>query len=311
MNLRIVGKYLSYLLWAEAAFMAVPALVSLYYGEFPSLGAFAASALLCVGAGWLFHLPCRGAKGALYIRESFVIAGTGWVFISLFGAFPFFFSGGIPNFINAFFESVSGFSTTGASILQDVGVLSKGLIFWRSFTLWLGGIGVVSFLVAILHSQEGSGRSLNLLRAEIPGPQVGKLLPKTRESIRMMYGIYLGLSGLTLLFLLLGRMPLFDALCTMFGTAGTGGFSFRNDSFSSFSTYLQIVCAVFMALFGINFSLYFLLPRRQWKAFFKDEELRLYLSIIAGAVVLVTISLFSSGFGSLPQSLHHAFFTVS
>lgn len=311
MNLRIVSKYLSYLMWAEAGFLLVPMVVSLIYREGGTALAFVVTAVVCAVAASLLYFPFRKENSPLYVRESFVIAGTGWTMLSLFGALPFILSGEIPGFIDALFESVSGFSTTGASVVADVEALSKGIVFWRSFTLWLGGIGVLSFLVAILRAKVGSGGSLHLLRAEIPGPEFGKVLPKTKESIRMVFGIYLGLSGLNLLFLLLGGMPLFDALCTMFGTAGTGGFSFKNDSFSSFSPYLQTVCAVFMALFGVNFSLYFLVLRGQWRAVLKDEELHLYGGILAGAVVFITLSLVRAGFGSIGNSLHHAFFTVS
>ncbi len=311
MNFRMTGKYLSYLVWAMAIFMLPPALVSFLYREPHAVFSLLAAIGICAGIGLVFFLLCRTATGSIYAREGLVIAGAGWIIVSLLGALPFVLSGEIPHYIDAFFETVSGFTTTGASILTDVEAMSHGLLFWRSFTHWLGGIGVLAFVLAIVRAQGGAGFSLHLLRAESPGPQVGKMLPKTHQSVRFLFLIYLVLSLINLSFLLAGRMPLFDALCTMFGTAGTGGFGIKADSMASYSPYLQNVCTVFMALFGVNFSLYFLLVRKEWKAALKDEELHVYVGIMLSTTALITLSLVLQHTWRFQDSLHHAAFTVS
>ena len=222
---------------------------------------------------------------------------------------PFWFSREIPRYIDAFFEIVSGFTTTGSSILPNVEALSKSILYWRSFSHWLGGMGVLVFLLAFTGGK-GQGFTMHLLRAESPGPNVGKLVPKMRQTASILYIIYIALTVIDLIFLLLGDMPLFDAVCTAFGTAGTGGFGVKNDSMASYSPYLQNVTTVFMALFGINFSCYYLLLLRQWKSVFRDEELRLYIGIILASVLLITLNI-RDMYPTLEETVRHASFTVS
>lgn len=310
MNFKMIGRYISFLMMLEAVFLLPSVLVGFIYSEPESIAALLITSALCAGLGFILYLICRKENSPVYARESFVVAGFGWLLLSAFGALPFFISGEIPNYIDAFFETVSGFTTTGASILVNVEQMSHPLLFWRSFTHWLGGVGVLAFLLALVHAQKGSGFTLHLLRAESPGPQVGKMMPKMHQSMRALYGVYIGLSVLNLIFLLAGGMPLFDSFCTMFGTAGTGGFGIKADSMASYSPYLQNVTTVFMALFGVNLSLYFLLLRKQWRAVLRDGELRLYVGIIVVATALITINI-TPQFASVGQALHHAAFTVS
>ena len=235
-----------------------------------------------------------------------------WITMSLLGALPFFLSGAIASYVDAFFEIVSGFTTTGASILSDVEALPKSLLYWRSFSHWLGGMGVLVFLLALSGESKGSGFTMHLLRAESPGPDVGKLVPKMKQTAKILYIIYIALTLINIFFLLIGNMSLFEALCTAFGTAGTGGFGINNDSLTSFSPYLQNVTTVFMFLFGINFSCYYLLLLRQFKSIFKDEELRLYIGLAVLATGLIVWNTCTTHFdGDIWTSLRHAAFQVS
>ncbi|MGD9560066.1 MAG: TrkH family potassium uptake protein [Oscillospiraceae bacterium] len=311
MNYKIVAKYLAYLVLVEAVFMLPSTAVGLIYGEYHAALCLLVTAGVCAVVGLALRLAGRGARASFYAREGFVVAGLGWLMVSLLGALPFVISGEIPNYFDAFFESASGFTTTGASVLANVEALSHAMLFWRSFTHWLGGIGVLAFILAVVRAGSSSGFGLHLLRAETPGPQVGKIAPKMRESARLLLLVYGALSAVNLALLLVGGMPLFDAFCTMFGTAGTGGFGIKNDSMASYSPYLQTVTTVFMALFGVNFALYYLVVRRQWRAALRDEELRLYVGIMLGAIALITISVAASGQLPWGQSLHHSAFTVS
>ena len=227
------------------------------------------------------------------------------------GCLPFRFSGEIPRFIDAFFEIVSGFTTTGASILTDVEALSRGLLYWRSFSHWVGGMGVLVFLLAIAPSgDKGTGFTMHLLRAESPGPSVGQLVPKIRKTAAILYMLYVALTALDVIFLLLGRMPVFEAVCTAFGTAGTGGFGVKADSMASYSPYLQNVTTVFMLLFGVNFSCYYLLLLRQFRAVFRDEELRLYFGIVLGSIALIVWNL-RGFYPTFRETVRHAAFQVS
>lgn len=311
MNYRVVGKYLSYLVLVEAAFLLIPVLVSAVYREYFNIPGLLLSVAICAAAGLALWLTCRREPAHIYPKEGFVVAGLGWVLVSLFGVLPYLLTGEIPHFVDALFESVSGFTTTGASILVDVEAMSRGLLFWRSFSHWLGGIGILVFVLTIVRAQKGAGSSIHLLRAEATGPQVGKIMPKTRGSVRMLYIIYIVLTALCFLFLLLGKMPVFDALCTTFSTAGTGGFGTKNDSLASYTPYIQSVVTIFMAVFGVNFSLYYFLVRREWKTVLKDEELRLYAGIMLGAAFLIAGVNYFSRLGSFGYSLHHSAFTVS
>ena len=310
MNFKIIGRFIAQILTIEGVFMIPAALLCLYYREPDALfGFLIAMAAIAVTAFLLFAL-CRKAPRALDAREGMVCVGTSWIILSLFGCLPFFVSRQIPNFIDAFFEIVSGFTTTGASILTDVEALSKGLLYWRSFSHWLGGMGVLVFLLAIAPGGKDTGFTMHLLRAESPGPSVGKLVPRMRKTALILYLIYIALTVLDMIFLLIGKMPLFDAICTAFGTAGTGGFGIKNDSIAGYSPYLQNVTTVFMFLFGINFSCYYLLLLRQFKNVFKDEELRTYVITVLAAIILITVNI-RSLYPTLQETLRHSAFTVS
>ena len=311
MNYKMMGRFVAQILTIGAVFMLPALAISLFYGERQAVFAFLATLGIFAAVIGLLRLTCRGAASAFYAREGLVCAGISWIVLSLLSCLPFWFSREIPKFIDAFFEIVSGFTTTGASILPEVESLSWGILYWRSFSHWLGGMGVLVFLLAFTpEGSKGQGFTMHLLRAESPGPNVGKLVPKMRKTAGILYLLYIGLTVLNVIFLLFGGMPLLEAVCTAFGTAGTGGFGVKNDSLASYSPYIQNVTTVFMTLFGINFSCYFLLLVGQVRAVFKDEELRLYLGILAGSVVLIVLNLrgFYSTFG---ETLRHAAFQVS
>ena len=243
-------------------------------------------------------------------QEGFAATGLSWIFMSAFGALPFFLSGQIPSYVDAFFEMVSGFTTTGASILTDVEALSRCNLFWRSFSHWLGGMGVLVFLLAVVPgARKNGGTGIYLMRAESPGPSVDKLTPHLRQTAMILYGIYILLTALCIVCLLLGGMPVFDSFCIAFGTAGTGGFAIKNSSMGGYSCFLQTVVTVFMFLFGVNFSLYYMLLLRKFKAVFKNEELRLYFGIAAGSIVLIAINI-SRMYNTAYEAVHHAAFQV-
>lgn len=290
MNYRMVGRMLAIVLRFVALFMLPAAIISAAMGEMPAFWSFVVTmALMLLLSLLTCALPPR--KQTLYAREGFVVVALAWLMLSVLGALPFFFSRAIPNFVDCLFETASGFTTTGASILTDVEALPKGLLYWRSFTHWLGGMGVLVFLLAITPYTSGSGDSLHIMRAESPGPQVSKLVPHTWQSARILYLIYIGMTVLELLLLLLGGMPLFDAVTAAFGTAGTGGFAVLADSIASYSPYLQWVITVFMALFGVNFGIYYLLLHGSFRKALKNEELRVYLAVmlLSSAVIFVNI----------------------
>ncbi len=311
MNKKMIGRLLGVLLLMEAAFMLPAAAVCFLYGETGApMRAFAATIALLAAVGGAALSLCHDASRDLYAREGFIIVSLGWLLLSAFGALPFTFSGEIPNYIDALFETISGFTTTGASILTNVEGLSHGLLYWRSFTHWLGGMGMRVFLLAVVPSGKGGGYSIHILRAESPGPSVGKIVPRMRQTASLLYKMYIALTVLCAAFLLAVGMPLFDSLCTAFGTAGTGGFGIKNDSMASYSPYLQNVCTVFMALFGVNFSIYFLLLMREWKAALFDEELLTYVGIMLGAMFLIAVDILPR-YANFGEAFHHASFTVS
>ena len=310
MNFKMMGRLMAQILTIESLFMLPALFISLYHGEDAAIRGFLYTlALMLVLEGILFLL-CRKAPDGFYAKEGMVCVGLSWVFLSLVGCLPFYISREIPRYIDAFFEIVSGFTTTGASILSDVEALSRGLLYWRSFSHWLGGMGVLVFLLAIGPGSNEKGFTMHLLRAESPGPDVGKLVPRMRKTAGILYVLYILLTVLNLIFLLIGKMPLFDAVCTAFGTAGTGGFGIKNDSIAGYSPYIQNVTTVFMALFGINFSCYYLLLLRQWKGVFKDEELRFYLAIVFGSILLIVLNL-RGYYDTLEETIRHAAFQVS
>ena len=310
MNFKMMGRFLSQIIGIEAVFL-VPALcISIGYGEWNAVRGFLYTLAIMVVLGGALFLLCRKAGRLFGAREGFVCVSFSWIVLSLLGCLPFYFSGSIPNFIDALFEIVSGFTTTGASILSDVEALEKGLLYWRSFSHWLGGMGVLVFLLAISSGSGKEGFTMHLLRAESPGPDVGKLVPRMRQTALILYVIYMVMTVINVIFLLAGGMPFLDALCTAFGTAGTGGFGVKNDSMGSYSPYIQNVTTIFMFLFGVNFSCYYLLLLRQFKSIFKDEELRTYIGIAVAAVVLLVLSI-RPLYGTLEESVRHAAFQVS
>ena len=310
MNFKMTGRLMAQILTIESLFMLPALFISLYHGETGAVRGFLYTLALMIVLEGLLFLLCRKASGGFYAKEGLVCVGLSWIILSLLGCLPFYISREIPHFIDAFFEIVSGFTTTGASILSDVEALSKGLLYWRSFSHWLGGMGVLVFLLAIGSGSKEKGFTMHLLRAESPGPDVGKLVPRMRKTAAILYVLYIGLTVLNIVFLLVGKMPLFEAVCTALGTAGTGGFGVKNDSLASYSPYIQNVTTVFMALFGINFSSYYLLILGQWKGVFKDEELRMYILIILGAVVLIVLDL-RGYYATLSETIRHAAFQVS
>ncbi len=309
MNFKMMGKFLSQIISIEAAFLLPALTISLCCGEWRAVQGFLVALIAMVSLGGVLYLLCRKAGRLFGAREGFVCVSFCWIVLSLLGALPFCVSGAIPNYIDAVFETVSGFTTTGASILSDVEALPKGLLYWRSFTHWVGGMGVLVFLLAIAPGG-GKGFTMHLLRAESPGPDVGKLVPKMKQTATILYLIYICLTVLNMIFLLCGGMPLLDAVCTAFGTAGTGGFGVKNDSLAGYSPYLQWVTTIFMFLFGVNFSCYYLLLLKQIRGVFKDEELRLYFGIAITAVVLITLNIFRM-YDTLGESIRHAAFQVS
>lgn len=311
MNYKMMGKFLSKILMVEAAFMVPALLISVFTGSWPAVYGFALSIGIVLAVGIGMYLLCRNSTKRFYAREGMVCVAGIWVAISLFGSLPFVFSEEIPNFIDALFEIVSGFTTTGSSILGNVEALSPGIMYWRSFSHWVGGMGVLVFLLALSsNGEKGKGYTMHLLRAESPGPNVNKLVPKMRTTARILYMIYVGLTLLDFMFLLIGRMPVFDAVCTALGTAGTGGFGIKNDSIAGYSPYIQNVCTIFMFLFGINFSCYYLLLIRHVKEVVVDQELRLYVIIFVVSILLITLNV-RGLYGSLGETVRHAAFQVS
>ena len=291
MNHFLVFRYIGFALLAEAVLMIPALLISFFTGETQVAIAFAAAIVLTAFVGGaLSRLPNK--SGGMRAREGFAIVALAWIVISFFGALPFYFSQAIPSFIDCWFETVSGFTTTGASILSAVEGFPRGLLYWRSFTHWVGGMGVLVLLLAVMPLARGNGESFQLMRAESPGPSVGKLTPTLRHTSRMLYGIYCAMTVLEIVLLLLGKMPLFDAVTHAFGTAGTGGFSIKNLSVGAYdSVYIQLVIGIFMALFGVNFAVYYLLLTRQFRAAFRNEELRVYLGTMLCATLVIGLNI--------------------
>ncbi len=310
MNIKVIAHLMGLILVLEAAFMVPAVLIALYDGDMLVVQSLLLTMLaMAVTAGLLLY-AARTRRRSFYAQEGFITVGLSWIVMSVFGCLPFVISGEIPLFVDALFEVVSGFTTTGASILPDVEAISRGLLYWRSFTHWLGGMGMLVFLLAVVPQGPGSGYSLHLLRAESPGPSVGKLTPRLGQTAKTLYLIYVALTVLCCLFLLAGGMPLFDSVCTALGTAGTGGFGIRGDSLASYSHYLQGVVTVFMALFGVNFSIYYLLLLREFKVALLDEELRLYGGLMIGSIALIAWNT-APLFGSVWEAVHHSAFQVS
>jgi len=310
MNYRMIVRMLSITLRIVAVLMLPALVIAIGCHEIPAAGAFA----ITIALMFLLSLTTnvfKPRKTTFYAREGFVITALVWVMLSAVGALPFYLSGSIPSYVDCLFETVSGFTTTGASILNDVESLPYSILYWRSFTHWVGGMGVLVFLLAVSTYAGGKGDSMFIMRAESPGPQVSKLVPRTMQTARILYLIYTGMTVIEVILLLLGGMPLFDAVTLSFGTAGTGGFGVRNDSIMSYSPYLQWVITIFMILFGVNFGLYYLILMRSFGRVWRDEELRFYLIIILAAVAVITVSILPAMNGNISDSVRHAAFQVA
>lgn len=306
MNYSIIVYIIGWILKFQAVFMLLPCMTALIYQEKEGF-----IFLIVMAASVLAGIPLtvkKPAKKVFYAKEGFVTVALSWIVMSIIGALPFMLSGAIAHPVDALFETVSGFTTTGASILSDVEVLPHCTLIWRSFTHWIGGMGVLVFILSLLPLT--GGYHLNLMKAESPGPSVSKLVPKVQSTAKILYGIYLGLTILLICLLLLGGMPLFDTLCTAFGTAGTGGFGIKNDSIASYSTYLQVVITVFMILFGVNFNFYFLLLTKKFVQAFRCEEVRCYLGIIFVSIAIITFNALHM-FSSVGHAIQQAGFQVA
>lgn len=297
------------LLVCESLTLLPATIISLIYkdGDFPAF-LYTILLILFLGLSMMFIKP---QNSNISPKDGFVIVALGWLLISLFGALPFYFSGTIPSFVDAFFESSSGFTTTGSTLLSDIENLPRGILFWRSFTIWVGGMGILVLTIAILPSM-GIG-SMQIMKAESPGPIIGKIVPRLGTSAKILYGIYLGLTLIQIILLILAGMPVYDAFLHAFGTLGTGGFSNKNLSVSHYDSILiDIIIAVFMILSGINFSLYYFILRGNVKSFFKDQELRLYFIIMGSSIFLITCDLlYHSHYGSITSAFRYSGFQIA
>jgi len=307
MNYRLIIFILSIILKFEALFLLPPALVGVFYGEHRNALVFLCVSALCGFLGLL--LSMLGKQNALlHTREGFLAVSSGWIIMSVFGCLPFIFTGDIPSFTNALFETVSGFTTTGSSILTDVEAMSKSCLFWRSLTHWIGGMGVFVFIMALLPMMGGS--TMNLMKAESTGPSVGKLVPKVKDTAKILYGIYIFMTILLTIILLFLGMNLFEALTLTFGTVGTGGFGLLNTSIGSYSHAVQYTIGIFMILSGINYSAYFCILCGKIKDAFKLEEVRAYLGVILFSILLITFNIVPI-YGNIADAFRYSFFQVS
>ena len=308
MNYKMIRYIIGMILVAESAFMVLPMLVAVFYGEYDVLMPFVYSILSAFAAGVIFGIK-KPKNDLVFAKESYVSVAAGWILVSIFGAMPFYLSGAIPSLVDALFETVSGFTTTGATILAEVETLPKGILFWRAFTQWIGGMGIIMFLLML--TQFSEGHSLYIMRAEVPGPTVGKIAPKSSSNSLILYGIYSGLTVIEAVLLLFGGMGVFDAVTTAMSTAGTGGFSVRNAGIAAYeSAYIEWIVAIFMMVFGINFNLYYLMLLRRFKIAFKSEELRVFLAIVAICTLVMGISS-ADYYGSFGVAIRKAFFQTT
>ena len=306
MNFGFITYIIGWILNFQGLFLLVPCIISMIYNE-KSGFAFIISSIISFAVGFLFTRK-KPRNRSFYAKEGFISVALGWIALSVSGALPFIISGEIPNIFNALFESISGYTTTGATILSDVESLSKCLLFWRSFTHWIGGMGVLVFVLCILPLADGN--NMHLMRAESPGPSVGKLVPKVKSTAMILYGIYTVLTIIECILLLFGKMSLFDAVTTSLATAGTGGFGIKNNSMADYSMYIQNVVAIFMFIFGVNFNIYFLFLIRKPKEVLQSEELRTYLGIVLISTLIIGINI-SGSLSSIWVGIQQAFFQVS
>ncbi len=305
MNFRVILNTLGWVLNCEGVCMILPLVCAFLYKE-ADIYTFLISIAICFFFGFLL-VSIKPKNKNMYAREGFIIAALSWILITIFGAVPYLISGSIPSVIDAVFETASGFTTTGASILTDVEVLPKSVLMWRSFTHWIGGMGVLVFLIAFLPLS--GGNNVYMIKAESPGPSVSKLVPKVKTTAKILYGIYLIMTVVQIIILLLSEMELFDALTLTFGTAGTGGFAVKNSGLAEYTSFQQIVITVFMILFGIDFTFYYLILRKDIKSAFKMEEVRAYLGIILTAIILISINCFNL-YPTLFENIKHTAFQV-
>ena len=307
MNRRMVLYVVGTVIKIEAALMLLPLITSLIYKESCTKD-FLISMGIALVAGFALTIMFKPGSKVIYAKEGFVIVSLAWLALSVVGALPFYISGEIPSFVDAFFETVSGFTTTGASILTDVEAMSKGMLFWRSFTHWIGGMGVLVFVMAIIPTV--SDRSIHLLRAEAPGPVVGKIVPKMKQTARILYIIYIVLTFAEIIFLFAGDMPLYDSIIYAVGTAGTGGFGIKADSVASYSPYIQWVITAFMLVFAVNFNVYYLVLIRKFKSVIKNQELLTYGVIVALSIVAITLNI-RPLYEGVAESIRHSAFQVA
>ena len=306
MNYRMITYILGWILIFEAIFMAVPAITAVCYGE-SAVWWFLATAAVCVGIGLMLTKIKKPENKKLYSREGFVIVSLSWIVLSVFGALPFFLSGEIPSFVDALFETVSGFTTTGASILGDVEKLSKSMLMWRSFTHWVGGMGVLVFIMAFVHLS--GAQNMHIMKAESPGPSVSKLVPRVKTTALLLYSIYFVLTLAEFILLLAGGMTPFEALNTAFATAGTGGFGIYNTSIGGFSAFIQVVIIVFMLLFSVNFNSYYFIIKGKFKEAL-NTEVCVFFGIVAVSVLIITFNIMSTS-GGFGNALLNSSFAVS
>ncbi len=311
MNKKMVFYMLGKIVMLEAVLMVPSLICAAIYKESTVVFSFLVTILIALILGLFFTAVGKAKDKTIFAKEGFVIVALAWIGMSAIGALPFVISGEIPSYDNAFFETVSGFTTTGSSILTDVEAMSYGLLFWRSFTHWVGGMGVLVLVMAILPSE--TGRTIHIIRAEMPGPVIGKLVPKVKSTSKILYLIYIGISAVQVAFLMAGGMSLFDSLVHMFGTAGTGGFGIKADSIGGYSPYIQWVITVFMLIFGVNFNVYYYILVKKFKSAFKSEELWVYISIFLISSAIITVNVFNniSDMTTVSDSIRHAAFQVS
>lgn len=307
MNKKIIFSITGKLLEVFSLLLLLPAVVSVIYKEHEAYTFLICAAISFVIGVILRHFT-KKSDTTLYAKEGFVVVSLAWVTTSLIGCLPFVISGEIPSFVDALFETVSGFTTTGATILSDVEALSRGMLFWRSFTHWIGGMGVLVFVIAFVNSI--SDRSIHILRAEMPGPTVGKLVPRAKDTSKMLYIMYIILTLAEIIFLWCGDMDLYDSVVHSFGTAGTGGFGVKASSIGGYSAYSQWVITAFMLLFGVNFNLYYLMIMKRFRMAFKSEELWVYIGMVVAFSAAIAINI-SSMFESVSDAVRHSVFQVA
>jgi len=306
---RMTFFILGYVMLLEAVFMLPAMLLCIFDGDMKAAGAFAIVMAILLAISIPLVLKKPDTK-SFHSKEGFIIAAVSWIVLGVFGGLPFYISGEIPSVVDCLFESISGFTTTGASILSNVEILPRGILLWRSFTHWIGGMGVLTFLLAVVTL--AGGNSIYIMRAESPGPSPGKLVPKIRQTAKILYSIYIVMTVLEVIFLLAGGMPFFDSVVHAFGTAGTGGFSIKNASIAAYgSAYVDGVITAFMLLFGLNFNLYYFLLIKRFREFAKSEEGRTYFAIVICAIIAITINIFGTVYSTIPEAIRYSSFQVA